>query len=229
MAVYNGEKYLAEQMASILGQLGQEDELVISLDPSGDQSKQMIRQFADIDRRIVFVNGPGKGAIKNFENALAHTRGAYIFLSDQDDVWAQDKLLCCLNALQNDAVIAVIHDGFLTDEALHVQKESIFGGVFHTGAFSNIVRNRYIGCLMAFKRELLGEVLPFPSNLPMHDQWIGILANRHGTVEFVSKPLIYYRRHGSTATGREKAGLLKKLKWRLCITVQYLKRRKRHV
>lgn len=229
MAVYNGERYLSEQIVSILSQLGPNDELVLSLDPSNDESEQIIRRFAENDRRIVFVKGPGLGVISNFENALKSTHGEYIFLSDQDDVWQDDKLARCLDVLQKDGVSAVIHDAYITNESLHVQKESALGDSFHTGAFRNIVRNRYIGCCMAFKRDLLSYALPFPSNLPMHDQWIGILANRFGTVEYIHKPLILYRRHGGTATGRERAGLLQKLKWRVNITCQYMKRRKRHV
>lgn len=229
MAVYNGEAYLTEQVASILSQLGPNDELVLSLDPSSDQSEQIIRRFLKNDRRIVFVKGPGQGVVKNFENAIRHTHGAYIFLSDQDDVWTQDKLSCCLDALQKDGVTAVIHDAYVTDESLHVQQESATGGVFHSGAFRNIVRNRYTGCCMAFKRELLSVVLPFPANLPMHDQWIGLLAGRVGHVAYINKPLIYYRRHGHTATGREKSGLMQKLVWRLNITAAYWKRRKCHV
>ncbi len=229
MAVYNGNTYLQEQVASILSQLGPNDELVISLDPSSDQSEQLIRQFSQTDRRIVFVQGPGQGVVRNFENALQSARGEYIFLSDQDDVWAQDKLSCCLEALQKEGVTAVIHDAYVTDASLRVQKASVTGGFFHAGAFRSIVRNRYMGCCMAFKRELLSTVLPFPANLPMHDQWIGILAARLGTVAYIDKPLIYYRRHGGTATGREKAGLLQKLIWRLSITGAYLKRRNRHV
>ncbi len=229
MAVYNGERYLSEQIVSILSQLGPDDEFVLSLDPSSDESEQIIRQFLKTDRRIVFVKGQGLGVIRNFENALKSTRGDYIFLSDQDDVWLPEKLSCCLEALQKEGVTAIIHDAYITDESLQVQKESVLGGSFHAGAFYNIVRNRYVGCCMAFKRELLSVVLPFPSNLPMHDQWIGILANRFGIVEFIGKPLICYRRHGGTATGRERAGWLLKLKWRVNITRQYLKRRKRHV
>lgn len=229
MAVYNGETYLTEQVASILSQLGPNDELVISLDPSKDNSEQLIRQFAENDRRIVYVDGPGQGVVKNFENAVSHARGAFIFLSDQDDVWAQGKLSCCLKTLQKDGVTAVIHDAHITDASLNVQQESATGGVFHAGVFRNIVRNRYMGCCMAFKQELLSIILPFPSNLPMHDQWIGLLASRFGTVAYIDKPLIYYRRHGGTATGRNRAGLLQKLVWRLRITGAYWKRRKRHV
>lgn len=229
MAIYNGEKYMEEQIASILKQLDCCDELVLSVDPSSDRSEQLARQFADTDSRVVIVNGPGQGAIKNFENALKHVNGSLIFLSDQDDRWARDKLPCCLNVLQKDGVMAIVHDGYITDNLLNVQKESIFNGTFHAGALHNIIRNRYIGCCMAFKRELLKQVLPFPSNLPMHDQWIGILANRFGSVEYINRPLIYYRRHENTATGRQRANILLKLKWRVNIIGQYLIRRKRDV
>ena len=85
LAAYNGEKYLHRQIQSILEQLKEDDELVISLDPSQDQSEELIRSFHD--PRIKLLKGPGKGLIKNFENALLHTRNDVIFLSDQDDIW----------------------------------------------------------------------------------------------------------------------------------------------
>jgi len=229
MAVYNGEKYLAEQMASILEQLGPNDELVLSVDPSSDRSWQIIRRFADADRRILALEGPGQGVVRNFENALTHTQGAYIFLSDQDDIWMKEKLTCCLDTLEKEGAIAVMHDALLTDESLRVREGLLFGGVFCPGVLTNIVRNRYTGCCMAFKRELLNAALPFPRNLPMHDQWIGILARRLGAVAFINKPLICYRRHSGTATGREKAGWLQRIRWRVNIACAYFKWRKRDV
>ena len=105
----------------------------------------------------------------------------------------------------------------MTDEDLKIISETFFEISFYPGIIKNIIKNRYIGCCMAFKREVLQHALPFPGNLPMHDQWIGIMARKLGEVVFVPKPLIYYRRHQGTVTGQEKAGIIKKLKWRTSI------------
>jgi glycosyltransferase involved in cell wall biosynthesis len=223
MAAYNGEKYLPEQMRSIISQLDQNDELVISVDPSVDQTEEIARSFAKNDNRIQVYKGPGMGVIKNFENALKHVSGEYIFLSDQDDVWNEEKISTCLTALKSKRISAVIHDAFLTNENLEVKQGTVYRGKFCSGAFCNIIKNRYIGCCMVIKQKVLTAALPFPINLPMHDQWLGLIADRMGEVVFVDTPLVYYRRHAQTVTGRTRANTLVRLKWRISITIDYLK------
>ncbi len=221
MAVYNGEKFLQQQIDSIAGQLGVSDELVISVDPSDDDSKRIALKYSK-DSRIRIFDGPGRGAIKNFENALRHAEGEYIFLSDQDDVWDKNKINEILPALERENVCAAVHDAFVTDKDLNVISDTFFEIGFYPGIIKNIIKNRYIGCCMAFKRKVLERALPFPGNLPMHDQWIGITARKLGEVVFIPKPLLYYRRHQDTVTGRDKAGIIKKLKWRISIILDVL-------
>jgi len=148
---------------------------------------------------------------------LRHVKGEYIFLSDQDDVWDKNKISEMLSALAGQNVYAAVHDAYVTDEDLKIMSETFFEISFYPGIIKNIIKNRYIGCCMAFKREVLQYALPFPGNLPMHDQWIGIIASKLGEVVFVPKPLLYYRRHQGAVTGQEKAGIIKKLKWRTSI------------
>ena len=223
MAVFNGEAYMRQQIDSILCQLEEQDELVISIDPSADASQTIAADYAARDTRISVLEGPGRGAIQNFENALNHAAGQYIFLSDQDDIWQPNKREECLDALEKDNVLLALHDAYVTDENLLAAEETFFNGVFSSSVLKNIVRNRYIGCCMAFKRELLNHALPFPKGLPMHDQWLGLTAKKFGEVAFVNKPLICYRRHGETVTGRAKSGILTKIRWRINITMDYIK------
>lgn len=223
MAVWNGEKYLRQQIESILCQLGEHDELVISLDPSIDMSGAIIAGFADRDKRIRVVEGPGRGAIHNFENALNHTNGEVIFLSDQDDIWEANKLSSCLAELDKKDTLAVVHNAIVADEDANISKGMFFENGFYSGVLRNIVRNRYIGCCMAFKKELLRAALPFPKNLPMHDQWLGITAKKFGNVAYIDTPLIRYRRHRDTLTGRKKAGFLTRIRWRINIAADYIK------
>lgn len=223
LAAYNGEKYLAHQIRSIVSQLNKNDELLVSIDPSADQTEAIAMSFAKNDNRIQIIRGPGKGVIRNFENALRHVSGEYVFLSDQDDVWNDKKISVCINALNQKGVAAVIHDAVVTDENLQAKPGTIFNGKFCSGVIQNIIRNRYIGCCMAIKRSVLKTALPFPANLPMHDQWLGIVAKKMGEVTFVNTPLINYRRHGETVTGRSRAKILVRLKWRINITSNYFK------
>lgn len=223
MAAYNGEKYLPQQIRSIVSQLGQQDELVISVDPSTDRTEAIAMSFADNDIRINVIKGPGIGVIKNFENALNHVSGEYIFLSDQDDVWDEKKITVCLAALKQKGVTAIIHDAVITDDNLETRQKTIFNSKFSSGVICNIIKNHYIGCCMALKEGVLKAALPFPANLPMHDQWLGIIARRMGEITFVDTPLIQYRRHGQTVTGRDHAKISLRLKWRFNITLNYMR------
>ena len=228
MAVYNGEKYLREQLSSIQRQLGSDDEIVISVDPSGDGSKALALEMAMNDKRIHVIDGPGQGAIKNFEAALRAASGDIVFLADQDDVWMEGKVACCLQSLDKEKVTAVLHDAIVTDESLLKMRDSFFEGSYKPGVFNNIKRNRYIGCCMAFKREVIELALPFPKGLPMHDQWLGLLAEKLGDISYIDSPQILYRRHEQTVTGRQKSSLAQKTVWRWNIAISYILRSFRH-
>jgi glycosyltransferase involved in cell wall biosynthesis len=227
MAVYNGEKFMRLQIDSILEQMKTDDEIVISVDPCQDGSRKIALEYAEKDKRISVLDGPGSGVIKNFENALYSAKGEFIFLADQDDVWFKDKLERMLGALGKEGVLAAAHDAEVVDGDLNIISESYYKGGFYTGILKNVIRNRYMGCCMAFRSRLIEYAMPFPENLPMHDQWLGIVAKKYGNVEFIDSPLIYYRRHEKTLTGREKAGILKRLKWRACILIDYIRLRKK--
>lgn len=225
MAVYNGEKYLRQQIESILYQLGNDDEIVISVDPSSDGSKAIAEDFAQQDKRIHVIEGPGHGVIRNFESALTAVSGQYIFLADQDDIWLHDKLLTCLSNMVEKNVTAVMHDAVVTDDSLHKIRDSFFEGSYEPGVYHNIKRNRFIGCCMAVKKEVLELALPFPKRLPMHDQWLGLMAKKLGTVIYIDKPLLFYRRHEQTLTGQKKTSFVRKAIWRFNILTSFILRR----
>ncbi|MEO5643505.1 MAG: glycosyltransferase, partial [Bacteroidia bacterium] len=91
LATYNGEKYIGEQLQSILIQLSQHDEVIISDDSSSDRTIDIVQAFGD--SRIIILHGQTfRSPIRNFENALSHAGGQYIFLADQDDVWLPEKV-----------------------------------------------------------------------------------------------------------------------------------------
>jgi len=227
MAAYNGEKYIARQIESILGQLGADDELLISVDPSEDRTKQILLDFAVSDTRVRVTDGPGQGVIRNFEHVLGQVSGEIIFLADQDDVWHPLKLRSCLAAMEDKHIAAVVHDAVVVDGDMNELQSSYFQNRFYSGVFQNVLRNRYMGCCMAIRRDVLRVALPFPPKIPMHDQWLGIVAKRMGEIAFVGKTLVFYRRHRQTVTGREKAKLLTRLQWRLGIVsaIALLRRR----
>lgn len=201
MAFYNGAKYIDEQIRSILENMGEEDELVISVDDASDGSEELLKNWTKTDQRIHVIQGPGKGVVKNFENAMKHCHGDIIFLSDQDDVWKKDKIKKIEKIFEDSKVTAVVHNAEIVDENLSPLGETTFqwrdSGV---GFWKNMKKNSYIGCCMAVRRSVLKRILPIPDNIWIHDQWIGLLSEQLGKVVFLEEPLIDYRRHGGNVT-----------------------------
>lgn len=214
MAAYNGEKYIGEQIESILPQLEPDDELIISDDAPGGETQRIAEFYAAYDSRVKYVKGEGRGVVKNFENALKLARGQVIFLCDQDDVWLNGKVARVMAEFESGASL-VLHDAKITDEKLNVTAESFFGLRGSKGGFlRNLVRNSYMGCCMAFTKGILEKALPFPEDIPMHDQWIGLVAELNGGARMISEPLLLYRRHGGNVTGK-RVTAAQKLTWRL--------------
>ncbi|GAB4015098.1 glycosyltransferase family 2 protein [Spirosoma koreense] len=193
MATYNGALFIEEQIISILNQLSDDDELIISDDGSTDSTISLIESFCD--PRIHLVINPRYGsAVRNFENALRHAKGKVIFLSDQDDIWYPDKVEVLLKDLNHYDL--VLTDCRVVDEQGHTLSESFFASRgSQLGFWRNLWKNSYMGCCMAFNRKVLTYALPFPKHIHMHDWWIGLLTELHGTSYFRNQPLIQYRRH----------------------------------
>ena len=228
MATYNGEKYIYEQIESILYQLREQDEIIVSDDHSGDNTIEIIKSFNDNRIKIIFNNGE-RGYTANFENALNHATGDIIFLSDQDDVWLNGKVDKMLRLLESSDL--VVSDVEIVDTNLNLINSSHFR--LHNvkdGFWNNFLFTRYIGASMAFKQEILKKVLPFPSkkSLCAHDYWITIVSEAYYNVKLLNEPTLKYRRHESNAsTGglKSKNSLLKKLINRFYSLIKLVERR----
>ena len=201
MATYNGEKYIHRQLLSVLYNLGEEDEVVISDDGSTDKTLDVIASFHD--KRIRIINGPHNGIGRNFENAIRNCKGDYVFLCDQDDVWRKDKVDKVMEVLRGKKLCLVEHDAYVVDEEDRILFSSFFKmRRVRRGFWKNIIRNTYHGCLMAFTSDLVDYFPPFPAdNVCFHDQWIGLFSNRFGTVIYLKKRLsLYYRRNNNNSS-----------------------------
>lgn len=215
IATYNGEKYIREQLMSIMPQLGAEDEVIISDDASTDNTLQIINDLHD-SRIQIYHHTPytkhyfiADKPTHNFENALTHCHGDYIFLADQDDIWLPNKVSTTLEALQTAQL--VVHDCQIVNFKLQITHPSYFNFIhIHTGAVQNAIRCTYLGCCMAFRRDLLSTALPFPATCVAHDQWLGIVAALKYQTTLIHQPLILYRRHHNTQTN---CGTKSPLRW----------------
>ena len=227
MTTYNGEAFLREQLASILPQLTGKDELIISDDGSHDRTLEIINEFAAGEVPISLFAGPHAGIKANVECALRHCRGEYIFLADQDDIWAPDKVKEILLCFQKQKASLVIHDATVFTENKDRPDMASFFAFRHSGpgVLKNLWKNSYIGCCMAFRRELLFRALPIPATIEMHDQWLGIINDFYYKKSyFYDKPLLCYRRHETNNSQMQHYGLFKMLRNRLVFSGCFLKR-----
>ena len=201
MATYNGEQFICRQLQTILMQLQPDDEVIISDDSSTDRTLELIKAFRDSRIRL-FSEQIFRSPIYNFEHALKRATGEIIFLSDQDDEWVDGWVETALAALRD--VSLVVCDADMIDAEGIVRPPSeaqIYrGGGRKSGVMQNLYRNGYIGCCCAFRREVLDAALPFPANLPWHDWWIGLVADRFFSTRFIERRMIRYRRHGKNAS-----------------------------
>jgi glycosyltransferase involved in cell wall biosynthesis len=235
ITTYNGEKYIKEQLDSILSQIGSIDEVVISDDSSTDQTIAIIKSYND-DRIRIFENKAFRNHIKNFEFSLSQAKGNYIFMADQDDIWMPDKVKESMAILKNANL--VLTDCMLVDAKKNVIKESLFLiSNCKTGLINNFYHNSYTGCCMAFDRSILQKALPFPANIKSHDNWIGLIGEVFGKVKFLNKPLILLRRHGENFSAKSGSDsfltqksnyslgeiLLQRLHLMYCLILRYIR------
>jgi glycosyltransferase involved in cell wall biosynthesis len=214
LATYNGTRWLLPQLRSIAEQLLPDDEIVIVDDGSTDGTVSLIE--AQREPRVRLLRNPSNAGVRaSFERALAACRGEFVFLADQDDVWLPGKREALVSALRAGAVLAISDATVIDGEGREIEPSFMARrGGFRGSLAATLVKNRYLGCAMAFRRELLDEVLPIPPSVPMHDMWIGALAALRGRVAYVEQPLMQYRRHGGNVSPERRAGIGQMLAWR---------------
>lgn len=200
LATYNGEKYLFEQLSSILKQLAVDDELIISDDHSTDNTVRIVEGCADSRIRLIY-NDRAKGYTRNFENAIENASGDMIFISDQDDVWRMDKVETMKRYLKEYDM--VISDATYVNDVLEVTRGSHFRlSKMQGGFFRHLLKPCYIGACMAFNRVVLEKLLPFPkwARYCSHDYWLTLVGECGYKIRLVDEELILYRRHDGNAS-----------------------------
>jgi glycosyltransferase involved in cell wall biosynthesis len=212
MAAFQGQKFIAAQLESILVQLSTADEVVVVDDCSADGTRDVVRSVAD--KRVQLIeHAVNQGVTRTFEDALTHATGDVIFLSDQDDLWAANKVQSILDIFQSKPdVVVVASNAALIDQSGESLGCSYYQlrGQFRSGLLSNLIRCKFLGCTMAFRSELLPKVLPFPQTFQvLHDLWIGSVNSlTGGGTFFFDQNLVLYRRHsGSVTAGKLATGL----------------------
>lgn len=219
MCTFNGEKYIKEQIESIINQSLVPDEIVICDDCSKDNTVNIIKEVLDnwSGKVHLAVNEKNLGYRKNFEKAISLCKGNIIFLSDQDDVWNRNKIEIMVNALNNSDAILAFHDVEVVDENLNLIKRSFWKLLrfnyqkFLHNDFRRIFASNVVqGSACVFRKELFNYAIPFPETA-VHDEWLGLVTVAKGRIIPVNKSLAKYRQSGNNAVGAGTVSLLEKI------------------
>ena len=222
LAAFNGEKYIKEQIESILSQLREEDELLISDDGSNDNTIDIIKDCTYRYKNVKILKGPQKGYICNFQFLLSQATKDIVCISDQDDIWLPQKISEIKKAFaQNKEAWVILHNAeFINAEGCKLHEELFQIRQTRHGAIRNLIKSSYYGCCMALRREYVDFIIPFPMCKYNYDQWIGLFAELHRKSIYIDTPLIKHRLHGSNQS--VKRDIIYKLKFRAYIILYIL-------
>jgi len=212
LATYNGEKFLAEQLDSVIQQTYGNLEIIISDDCSTDNTWPLVEQYAKIDKRIKgFRNKENIGYTKNFENAILQSSGEYVAFCDQDDIWDKSKIEYMLD--NSDSEKLIFSDSELIDEnGISMNKK--LSDLKHVRSYYSCLPFLIGNCVpghdcLVDRSSLLGT-LPFP-DCCVYDWWLAFYFTCHGGIRFIDKPLVKYRQHMSNSVPAIRVGKKKKI------------------
>lgn len=215
LATYNGEKYVAEQIESILNQTYKNINLIISDDCSKDSTPQILEEYSKKDDRIkLHLQRENLGVVKNIEFLLKQVESPLYMLADQDDYWLPEKVEKSVEKLKNENADLVFGDLEVVDKGLETIYPS-FGDFMLLNRKINKYINSYkvnylyncvTGCTLISKKEFIKYILPLPTNskFVIHDHWIGLMVSLNGKLAYMPEKYIKYRQHGNNQVGTNK-------------------------
>ena len=229
MATYNGEEFLEKQLDSILQQTIQDFEIVVCDDHSQDSTWEILEKYAVQDKRFrLYRNEKNLGFKKNFEKAIGLTKGDYIALSDQDDIWYPRHLEILLNKIGDNMLC--IGNCDMIDKKDHIYANRYYedSQQYHYKYEDSIGKScrilftisPFIGCSMMINRSFIDKVLPFPNEIHFHDVWLALLGCFCG-LTFTQEKIIHYRLTGKNVTGLRINQLTKWIMFKIFIKILF--------
>ena len=215
LPTYNGEKYLKEQIDSILNQTYKNIRLIISDDCSKDSTPKILEEYRGKDERIeLYLQKENIGVVKGIEFLLKKVKSNYYMLADQDDVWLPMKVEKSIETLKKENADLVFGDLEVVDQDLKTMYPS-FGDFMLLNRKINKYINSYkvnylyncvTGCTVLSKKEFIEKILPIPteSKYLIHDHWIGLIVALNGKLAYMPEKYIKYRQHGNNQVGTDK-------------------------
>lgn len=215
LCTYNGERYIREELDSIISQTLSVDEIIIRDDCSEDSTCVILDEYASRYPIIDFKrNSSNLGFVKNFENSLNECQGDFIFFADQDDIWDVDKVKTCVKYLEKSGMYGVYTDGKLIDEYGKPLGETIFSRIKLNPYIENHILPNYefeITCLngnhvtgatLAIIKTAKNLLIPFrTTKYLLHDMWIASKLSSINKLGRIDMPLISYRLHTGQGCG----------------------------
>ena len=207
MCTYNGEKYLKEQLDSIINQTYKNIEIIITDDCSSDNTTDIIIAYMQKFNIRYYINEENLGFKKNFEKAISLCNGQFIALADQDDIWKNDKIEVLIKEIKDNQLVysdaIILSEPKKEKESFLIQpkKNLIKGSIPEAFIFNNCVS----GNTLLFKQELVKHILPIPNDILFHDSWIAFVASLYGTITYTQESYTYYRRYATQITATRKS------------------------
>lgn len=198
MATYNGIKFIKDQVNSILSQLADYDELIISDDGSDDGTWEYLKELEEENDNIKVVKGPAKGANANFFSLIRRASNEIIFIADQDDIWNENKIdEVCNVFLENPNALVVLHEDII--RYVSEGKEVPCTTLRH-GLLKNLIKSSYSGHRMAFRKSFCQKIGNVDNICKSYDQYIGLIAEKYKCTVFLNKSLDVHIMHDNNVT-----------------------------
>ena len=222
LATYNGEKFIREQLDSLLAQSHENLSIEVCDDGSTDGTVAVIEEYMTRDARVSLHKNPENlGYVKNFLEGIKRSQAPYVMFCDQDDIWNRDKVEITLETMKQaekevpEKPILVFTDAMNFD-SITGEKQGLFHKTSHldvkkVDTAHLFMENKCIGCTMMMNHAVFSYLDELPDEIRVHDWWIALICSHFGTIRYLPQATLRYRQHeGNQIGGSSYSGYLKR-------------------